>query len=77
MGKIFWGCSETNPEQTANSIVASMGAVTGVIGSLVSAYFGIQLGSAGRERAESERDRARASSAGEWTLPQVRGGGSP
>jgi hypothetical protein len=42
--------------------VASMGVVTGVIGSLVSAYFGIQLGSAGRERAEAQRDRAVAAS---------------
>jgi hypothetical protein len=54
----FFSTPEADPQQVANNIVASMGVVTGVIGSLVSAYFGIQLGSAGRERAESQRDRA-------------------
>jgi hypothetical protein len=58
----FFTSKGTPSEQIANNIVASMGVVTGVIGSLVSAYFGIQLGSAGRERAESQRDQAAASS---------------
>jgi len=57
----FFSSQGNNPEQMSNGVVASMGAVTSVIGSLVSAYFGIQLGSAGRERAESQRDRALAS----------------
>jgi len=61
----FFSSQGTTPEQGANNVVASMGAVTGVIGSLVSAYFGIQLGSAGRERAESQRDRALAASSEE------------
>jgi hypothetical protein len=54
----FFTAHVTDPEQVANNVVATMGVVTGVIGSLVSAYFGIQLGSAGRERAESQRDSA-------------------
>jgi hypothetical protein len=58
----FFTSQGKNTEQMANNIVASMGVVTGVIGSLVSAYFGIQLGSAGRERAEAQRDRAVAPS---------------
>jgi len=58
----FFSAAEGDSQQVANNIVASMGVVTGVIGSLVSAYFGIQLGSAGRERAESQRDRAIATS---------------
>ena len=56
----FYTSNATEPEQIANNVVGSMGVVTGVIGSLVSAYFGIQLGSAGRERAEAQRDRQAA-----------------
>jgi hypothetical protein len=62
---VFYSSAGTNPEQVANNVVASMGAITGVIGSLVSAYFGIQLGTAGRERAEAQRDRALAASSEE------------
>jgi len=61
----FYSSGGTNAEQVANNVVASMGAITGVIGSLVSAYFGIQLGTAGRERAEAQRDRALAASSEE------------
>ena len=58
----FFTSQGTDAQQVANNVVASMGVVTGVIGSLVSAYFGIQIGSAGRERAEAQRDRAVAAS---------------
>jgi hypothetical protein len=33
-----------NPADIANNVVASMGAISGVIGSIVSAYFGVQAG---------------------------------
>ena len=58
----FFTSRGTDSQQVANNVVASMGVVTGVIGSLISAYFGIQIGSAGRERAEAQRDRAVAAS---------------
>jgi len=41
------------PETLANNVVACMGAITGVIGSLVGAYFGVQLGSAGKEASDA------------------------
>jgi hypothetical protein len=41
------------PENLANNVVACMGAITGVIGSLVGAYFGVQLGSAGKEASDA------------------------
>lgn len=37
-----------------------MGAITGAIGSLVTAYFGIQLGSSGNDRADGARARSDA-----------------
>jgi len=53
------------PENLANNVVASMGAITGVIGSLVAAYFGLQAGAAGKEAsdAKAERQSALASAA--------------
>jgi hypothetical protein len=41
------------PENLANNVVACMGAITGVVGSLVGAYFGVQLGSAGKEASDA------------------------
>jgi hypothetical protein len=53
------------PENLANNVVASMGAITGVIGSLVAAYFGLQAGAAGKESsdAKAEQQSALASAA--------------
>jgi hypothetical protein len=53
------------PENLANNVVASMGAITGVIGSLVAAYFGLQAGAAGKEAsdAKAEQQSALASAA--------------
>jgi hypothetical protein len=42
-----------SPDNLANNVVACMGAITGVIGSLVGAYFGVQLGNAGKEAADA------------------------
>jgi hypothetical protein len=42
------------PDNLANNVVASMGAITGVIGSLVAAYFGVQLGAAGKEASDAK-----------------------
>jgi hypothetical protein len=53
------------PDNLANNVVASMGAITGVIGSLVAAYFGLQAGAAGKEAsdAKAEQQSALASAA--------------
>jgi hypothetical protein len=53
------------PDNLANNVVAAMGAITGVIGSLVAAYFGLQAGSAGKEKsdAKAEQQSALASAA--------------
>ncbi|MGH3145777.1 MAG: hypothetical protein ACRDTR_08245 [Rubrobacter sp.] len=53
------------PDNLANNVVASMGAITGVIGSLVAAYFGLQSGAAGKESsdAKAEQQSALASAA--------------
>jgi hypothetical protein len=47
------------PESIVRNIVGAMGAVTGVIGSMVAGYFGVQLGSASSERAEITREEGR------------------
>jgi vacuolar-type H+-ATPase subunit I/STV1 len=44
--------------KAASDVVAVVGSVTGVIGTIVGAFFGVQLGSAGREKAEIERNAA-------------------
>ena len=53
------------PDNLANNVVASMGAITGIIGSLVAAYFGLQAGAAGKESsdAKAEQQSALASAA--------------
>lgn len=53
------------PDNLANNVVGSMGAITGVIGSLVAAYFGLQAGAAGKEAsdAKAEQQSALASAA--------------
>jgi hypothetical protein len=43
----------TTPDTLANNVVACMGAITGVIGSLVGAYFGVQLGASGKEASDA------------------------
>ena len=40
---------------TAADVTAVVGCVTGVVGTVVGAFFGVQVGSAGKEKAESER----------------------
>jgi uncharacterized protein YacL len=43
---------------TASDIAAVVSSSTGVIGTIVGAYFGVQVGSAGRDKAESAREEA-------------------
>ncbi len=43
---------------TANDVTAVVGSITGVVGTLVGAFFGVQVGAAGKEKAESDRRRA-------------------
>ena len=40
---------------TAADVTAVVGSVTGVVGTVVGAFFGVQVGSAGKEKTESER----------------------
>lgn len=40
---------------TAADVTAVVGSVTGVVGTVVGAFFGVQVGSAGKEKAESDR----------------------
>jgi uncharacterized membrane protein YjfL (UPF0719 family) len=41
---IYRGVTPNDPADISNNVTASMGAVSGVIGSIVSAYFGVQAG---------------------------------
>ena len=43
---------------TASDVTAVVGTVTGVIGTIVGAFFGVQMGSAGKEKAENARKDA-------------------
>ena len=43
---------------TAADVSAAVGSVTGVIGTIVGAFFGVHVGSEGKERAENERKTA-------------------
>ena len=42
----------------ANDVVTVVGSVTGVIGTIVGAFFGLQAGAAGKEKAEAARKDA-------------------
>lgn len=42
----------------AAEVATALGSVTGVIGTVVGAYFGMQIGAAGKRRAEEERRQA-------------------
>jgi hypothetical protein len=44
--------------KSASDVATAAGSVSGVIGTLVGAFFGIHIGSAGKARAEAARDRA-------------------
>ena len=59
-GDIAKGGTSSDLSAVASSIVAAMGAVTGVIGSVVAAYFGIQLGSSGKERSDAAAEKSGA-----------------
>src|SRR5215204_3469698 len=53
IGTIITFAILTTPDTLANNVVASMGAITGVIGSLVGAYFGVQVGASGKETSDA------------------------
>ena len=40
------------------SVATVVGAVTSLVGTVVGAFFGVQVGSAGKERAEAARERS-------------------
>jgi hypothetical protein len=42
----------------ASDVAAAVGSVTGVIGTIIGAFFGVQVGSAGKEKAETARAEA-------------------
>jgi len=42
----------------AGDVTAVIGSVTGIIGTIVGAFFGVHVGSAGKEKAEAARDQA-------------------
>jgi hypothetical protein len=44
--------------QEASDVTAVVGAFTGLVGTVVGAFFGAQIGSAGKEKAERERKEA-------------------
>lgn len=39
-------------------VTAAMGSITGVVGTLAGAYFGVHVGAAGKERSDAARDAA-------------------
>jgi hypothetical protein len=44
----------------AKDVTAAVGAVTGTVGTLAGAYFGVHAGAAGKEKVEQQRDAAQA-----------------
>jgi len=42
----------------AKDFVAAMGAVTGTVGTIIGAYFGVKVGERGKKEAEQARDEA-------------------
>jgi hypothetical protein len=47
-----------NKWSESKDVTAAVGAVTGVVGTLAGAFFGVHVGAAGKDRAEAERDAA-------------------
>lgn len=45
---------------TVNDIAATVGLFTGLVGTLVGAFLGVQVGSAGKEKAEAGKEKAEA-----------------
>jgi ABC-type nickel/cobalt efflux system permease component RcnA len=43
---------------TASDVAAAVSSVTGVVGTIIGAFFGVQVGSAGKEKAEAARAEA-------------------
>ncbi len=42
----------------SKDVTAAVGSVTGVVGTLAGAFFGVHVGAAGKDRAEAQRDAA-------------------
>jgi hypothetical protein len=60
IGTIITFAILTSSDTLANNVVAAMGAITGVIGSLVGAYFGLQAGAAGKEASDAKAQQQSA-----------------
>ncbi len=43
---------------TASDVATVVGSITGVVGTVIGAFFGVHIGSAGKERAEAAQDKA-------------------
>ena len=43
---------------SASDVATVVGSVTGVVGTIIGAFFGVQVGSAGKEKAETARNKA-------------------
>ena len=43
---------------TAADVATAVGSLTGVVGTIIGAFFGIQVGSSGKEKAEADRATA-------------------
>ncbi|OGO09954.1 MAG: hypothetical protein A3K46_05140 [Chloroflexi bacterium RBG_13_60_9] len=43
---------------TAADVATAVGSLTGVVGTIVGAFFGVQVGSSGKEKAEADRATA-------------------
>ena len=72
IGTIITFAILTTSDTLANNVVAAMGAITGVIGSLVGAYFGVQVGAAGKEA--SDAAAAQSSALAQGAMSQLDSG---
>lgn len=46
--------------QSAADVATVISSVAGIIGTMVGAYFGVQLGASGKQKVEEQRDKAQA-----------------
>jgi vacuolar-type H+-ATPase subunit I/STV1 len=46
--------------KAASDVAAVVSSASAVVGTIVGAFFGVQVGSAGKEKAEEQRDKAQA-----------------
>jgi hypothetical protein len=46
--------------QSAADVATAISPVTGIIGTIIAAFFGVQVGASGKQRAEDQRDKVQA-----------------